>query len=80
MLNTSDYLIPLKFFSLIIQIIFSNPTCKEGTNFCSKCHPVSKLCVKCEKDIYVPDEKGGCEYSHRCITGENQCIECNETH
>ena len=63
---------------ILIQIIFSNPTCKEGTNFCSKCHPVSKLCVKCEKDIYVPDENGGCTYSKKCVEGNHHCSKCND--
>ena len=52
--------------------------CIEGENLCLKCNPVSKLCYKCEKDIYTPDEKGGCKNARKCIIGENQCLECNE--
>ena len=69
----------LKLILLIfLQISLSLGICIIEENHCSQCNPVTKLCVKCDKNIYVPDKKGGCEYSHRCITGENQCIECNE--
>ena len=54
------------------------PYCIEGENHCSSCNPVSKLCVKCEKDIYIPDDIGGCKIIKKCISGNNYCIECNE--
>ena len=63
---------------IISELIISAPSCKEGVNFCTRCNPVTKLCAKCEKDIYIPDEIGGCTYSRKCIFGENYCIECNE--
>jgi hypothetical protein len=63
---------------LISELILSAPSCKEGENFCSRCHPITKLCVKCEKDIYVPDENGGCEYAKKCVKGNNYCSECEE--
>ena len=63
---------------LIIKILFSFQICNEGNNFCSKCNPVTKLCVKCEKDIYIPDEDGGCKYSRKCILGKNHCLSCKE--
>ena len=49
-----------------------------GVNYCSKCNPVTKLCIKCEKDIFIPDENGGCTGANKCIGGTNHCIECNE--
>ena len=52
-------------FILILLFIFelslSAPSCQEGANLCLRCHPITKLCIQCEKDIYAPDEKGGCE-------------------
>ena len=63
---------------IIYKIVISDPSCKEGVNFCTRCNPVTKLCVKCEKDVFIPDENGGCTYSRKCAFGENYCIECNE--
>ena len=69
-------------FNLILLInfiiILSDPNCQEGVNLCSKCHPITKLCAKCTKDIYTPDEKGGCEYSRTCVKGNHYCLECKE--
>ena len=45
---------------------------------CARCHPITKLCVQCEKDIYIPDSKGGCENSKKCVFGKNHCVECLE--
>ena len=65
-------------FLILINVIICSPSCKIGQNHCSKCNPVTKLCVKCEKDIYIPDAIGGCENSKKCIKGNNHCNECNE--
>ena len=65
-------------FLIAININLSLPSCHIGENHCSKCNPVTKLCVRCEKDIYVPDQNGGCENSKKCIIGLNHCNECNE--
>ena len=62
----------------ILKIIISIPSCKEGDNNCSMCNPITKLCAKCEKEVYIIDENGGCTYSKKCRFGENFCIECNE--
>ena len=71
-----------KIFFLIILIIFkiiiSIPSCTPDVNFCSICNPVTKLCVKCVKDVYKIDENGGCTYARKCSFGENYCNECNE--
>ena len=72
----SKYFIFILIF--ILEIIASAPICKEGTNYCSKCHPVTKLCVKCEKDIFVPDDNGGCKNANICIKGNNHCFECTD--
>ena len=66
-------------FLLISKILFSfSQICNEGKNFCSKCNPVTKLCIKCEKDIFIPDKNGGCKYSRKCQLGKNHCIVCND--
>ena len=62
----------------ISQIVFSKSLCLEGQNNCSKCNPMTKLCVRCDKDIYSPDKNGGCENSKKCILGNNYCNECTE--
>ena len=65
-------------FIFLLKISLSISSCIIGENHCSKCNPITKLCVKCEENIYIPDQKGGCENAKKCIMGNNQCIECNE--
>ena len=60
----------------ILEVIFSQ-NCIEGENNCAKCHPLTKKCVKCDKEIYIPNEEGICEPSKKCILGYNNCLECN---
>ena len=48
-------------FLLITKLIISNQTCVAGTNKCTKCNPITKLCIKCERNIYAPDDQGGCK-------------------
>ena len=69
----SNYFILLFIFNLIRSF----PDCIVGENFCKSCNPVTKLCVKCEKEIYIPDEKGGCKITEKCKEGVNYCNECN---
>ena len=52
-------------FVIFFKYIQTFPNCIEGENFCSKCNPVTKLCYKCQEDIYTPDEKGGCRYAEK---------------
>ena len=67
------------FFILIIsKLVNLEPSCIEGNNNCIKCHPITNLCAKCDKDIYIPDEDGGCQNYKNCIIGNNYCSECNE--
>ena len=65
-------------FFLISKILISNQVCYENSNLCSKCNPITKLCIKCDKDIYSPDDKGGCENSKKCTYGKNHCFECSD--
>ena len=63
--------------TFILKTFLSQSLCIEGENYCSKCNPITKLCIKCITDIYSPDEKGGCKNSRKCIRGKNNCLECN---
>ena len=64
---------------IITQIVlsFSYP-CKEGSKNCEKCNPVTKLCVKCDKNIYALNSDGECEPKRRCQNNINYCIQCTE--
>ena len=64
---------------LIIYPIISSPSCQVGINNCSKCDPLTQLCIRCDKDIFSPDENGGCIPSGNCIFGNNYCQECDES-
>ena len=63
---------------IIFSIVHSEPSCKEGEYYCSRCNPITKLCVKCELDVYSPDLNGGCQNSRKCEIGKNYCFECFE--
>ena len=64
-------------FLILLKLGSLFPNCIEGENYCLKCNPISKLCFKCEKDIFIPDENGGCIGSKKCHKGENYCVECD---
>ena len=40
---------------------------------------LTQLCIRCDKDIFSPDENGGCIPSGKCIFGNNYCQECDES-
>ena len=69
-------------FNFILYIVFnyiiSEPICLGGQNHCLRCNTITNLCIKCDKDIYVPDKNGGCGYSKKCVLGSHNCLECNE--
>ena len=51
-------------FLIILEISLSlSAVCKEGSKNCEKCNPVTKSCIKCDKDIYTLNRKGECEPS-----------------
>ena len=66
-------------YLLFLRFILSNSKCIFGSNHCLKCDPTTNLCFKCDKDIYTPDDKGGCKYANICKEGNNHCIECEES-
>ena len=45
--------------------------CKEGSNNCTRCDPITNLCKKCSLNIYSPDENGGCSAMGKCELGHN---------
>ena len=61
-----------------IWIFTTKPVCKENTNYCLRCNNVTKICQKCEKDIFIPDNEGGCVPSKKCILGKGHCLECED--
>ena len=68
-------------FSILLASIISihsQPICEEGKNNCLQCNPITNICYKCDKNIYIPDDKGGCENSKTCIVGNNYCLSCNK--
>lgn len=67
----------LSFFSFFLLFSLSFQECSVSINNCEKCNYESTLCFKCEKNIYKPDKKGGCEPSRECKLGQNYCNECN---
>jgi len=71
-------LVYLNLIIIYIKIIFVSSLCKEGQNNCRKCDSLENLCRKCDKEIYSPNEYGGCDYRKHCSEGINHCIECAE--
>ena len=69
-------MIYIYYIIILLKVSLSISTCKEGENNCILCHPITKVCLKCDKDIYTPDEKGGCELKSYCRNGYNDCIQC----
>ena len=61
-----------------LGISLSSHSCEVGKDFCLDCHFITNLCTKCEYNILVPDEQGGCKGSKKCSSGKNYCSECNE--
>ena len=69
----------LKLFMIFVVLeINSNQICQEGLYNCFSCNPTRNLCAKCDKDIYEPDDKGGCKLFKKCIIGNNHYLECSE--
>ena len=65
-------------FFIFSKIFLLKSACVEGINLCSKCNPITKLCIKCQQNIYTPDTSGGCQYSKKCQLGTNHCIQCSD--
>ena len=52
------------------QHYLNNLILMRKSKLLSKINPIAKLFVKCEKDIYTPVNKVGCEYSKKCELGK----------
>ena len=65
-------------FILFLNLSLSLSDSIVDKNHCIKCNPTTKLCIKCDLNIYSPDENGGCRNANKCEIGKNQCDECNE--
>ena len=63
---------------IFFQEIYLAPICEERKNNCAKCNYINNLCIKCDKEIYIPDENGGCQGAKKCFMGKNYCSECSE--
>ena len=72
-----------KIFIYFIILFFSKlslfyNSCIPGRDHCSICNPLTDLCYICDKEVFVPNEKGGCDYTKICKFGLNYCIECSQ--
>jgi hypothetical protein len=68
----------LSFIVLINKILLTSQACIANENNCYKCNPQSKLCAICQnREIYIPDEKGGCKGILKCFSGKNYCNKCD---
>ena len=65
-------------FLIAYEISICSSSCAEGHNFCKRCNPITKLCDKCNYNVFIPDENGGCEGIKKCVVNENYCNECQE--
>lgn len=63
---------------LFLLIKALSPKCTENENFCLKCHPLTNLCLRCENDVFAPNDEGGCDGIKKCYLGKNYCVQCNE--
>ena len=63
----------------LLSIIQSGPICNIFENHCHKCNPITNLCLKCELDVYAPDNNGGCVGAEKCTVGKNYCNECDNS-
>ena len=62
----------------ILKLVLSDePSCVVHSNHCTKCHPLTKLCISCDSDIYSTDDKGWCQYARKCTPGNNYCVSCD---
>ena len=65
-------------FIFISRLSLYLNSCLSGLDHCSICNPFTGLCYQCDKDNFIPNEKGGCDYKRRCIEERNYCLECSK--
>ena len=42
-------MIYIYYIIILLKVSLSISTCKEGENNCILCHPITKVCLKCDK-------------------------------
>ena len=67
------------FFLFLIPLSLSDPECWKGHNHCSKCHPLTNICTKCDQEIYTPNTEGGCSLSRTCTPLKQYCLNCDSS-
>ena len=68
------------FVVLIFLIIFNfslSASCERLEKGCIKCDPLTNLCFRCENEVLIPDDEGGCIGAKKCTFGYNYCERCN---
>lgn len=73
----SKFLFLLFSLSILIPSIISQD-CQVNQNFCHQCNPLTNLCIKCQYDVFTPNNSGGCSGIKKCSIGKNFCEECSE--
>ena len=69
----------LNLIIFLIYITVSIQTCEKDKNFCILCELATDLCKKCESDLFVPDENGGCKGAKKCNINQNHCQKCSSS-
>ena len=65
-------------FNLLIIFNFSlEASCEKYEKGCLKCDPLTNLCFRCENEVLIPDDQGGCIGAKKCQFGKNYCEQCN---
>ena len=68
----------LKILIFLFPLVISPPSCQDHSNFCFYCNTLTNLCSMCEfPEIMIPDKNGGCISTKKCISGKNNCNECD---
>ena len=69
----------LNLIIFLIYITVSIQTCEKDKNFCILCELATDLCKKCESDLFIPDENGGCKGAKKCNINQNHCQKCSSS-
>ena len=69
----------LNIILLLIFITSSIENCEKNKNFCILCELATDLCKRCESDLFIPDENGGCKGAKKCNINQNYCKECSSS-
>ena len=70
--------IKLLFIFVIQYLEIFAQECIENINYCQKCNSLTNLCIKCQFNNLIPDDKGGCKGLKDCKNGKNYCNDCDD--